>query len=182
MNIENIMNNNLYINIFTIIFLFILYYYCMDNRSQIEFFRKSVEKNIDDDKSHIKPTLQNIILNFGEVSSITLVKQGVEIANKVSLVNPKGTKVTQSNVWCPLIWKALLESGYSVPKEWTQVKLNNEEDYKIFNDAVKELATIPKWNKYAVNILVNDNKNYKNGTADFDNELVIKASDHYSKI
>lgn len=77
----------------------------------MEIFRKSV------DKSHIKPTLQNIILNFGEVSSITLVKQGVEIANKVSLVNPKGTKVIQSNVWCPLIWKALLESGYNVLKE-----------------------------------------------------------------
>jgi len=154
----------------------------MDNRSQIENFRKSVEKNIDDDKSHIKPTLQNIILNFGEVSPITLVKQGVEIANKVSLVNPKGIKVTQSNVWCPLIWKALLESGYSVPIEWTQIKLNNDDDYIIFNQAIKELVAIPKWHNYAINILVNNTKHYKNGTADFDNELVIKASDYYSKL
>jgi len=154
----------------------------MDNLSQIEIFRKSVEKNIDDYKSHIKPTLQNIILNFGEVSSITLVKQGVEIANKVSLVNPKGTKVTQSNVWCPLIWKALLESGYNVPKEWTQVKLNKDDDYKLFNNAVQELVAISKWSTYAMNILVNDNKNYKNDTADFDNELVIKVSDYYSNL
>ena len=33
-----------------------------------------------------------------------------------------------------------------------------------------------------MNILVDNTKNYKNGTADFDNELVIKASDHYSNM
>ena len=85
-------------------------------------------------------------------------------------------------VWCPLIWKALLESGYSVPKEWTQVRLNNEEDYAIFNDAVKELVAIPKWSNYAINILVNDTTNYKNGTADFENEIVINISKKYSEL
>lgn len=33
-----------------------------------------------------------------------------------------------------------------------------------------------------MNILVDNTKNYKNGTADFDNELVIKASEYYSKL
>jgi hypothetical protein len=138
-------------------------------------FKIILMKNIDDGKHHIKATLQNIILTFGstDILNMTIAEQ---IAHKVAYLNPKGTGVTQSNVWVPLIWKALNYLGFDVPPEWIEVKLNNNEDYIKFNDAVKQLASIPGWGDYAFNILSTDNETYPSDSNDFTSKIVIQKS------
>ena len=162
-------------------------------KAEKDAFRQVVVAGIDDGYSHIKPALQNIILYFGPpgsfIASIGLDdgKEGFELANKVSGLNPdglfrttdgplrdpskpenndttspdfnpklwsRGDPVTQSRMWCPLIWKALNYFGYDVPPEWfDRIELKSDEDYRAFNESVKKLAEMEedgvKWADYA---------------------------------
>ena len=144
-------------------------------------FKNDIFKNIDDNKCHIKPALQNIILNFGIIDPEFGVSQCRKIATKVSYLNPNGTSVTQSNVWNPLIWKALNYYGYDVKPECVKVELKDS-DYEIFNKFVIELANLPGWAEYAANILLNDNSNYKSNDNNFDSDIVKIKTFEYTNM
>jgi len=144
-------------------------------------FMKDTFKNVDDSKCHIKPALQNIILEYGQTTEFGISK-AQQIAQNVAKLNPKGIAVSQSDVWVPLIWKALNYVGYDVKPECFDVKLNNYEEYNKFNEYVKELATLPGWAKYAAYILINDTDNYGNDDNKFDSEKVKQKSVMYSAI
>jgi hypothetical protein len=143
-------------------------------------FSKNVLNNIDDGKCHIKPTLQVIILNYGKINNCFNTSQAFEIAQSTSMINPEGLSVSQSNMWAPLIWNALKYVGYDVKPECLIVKLKTEDDCKLFDDAVKQLASLTGWADYAVNILVNDNHNYNDCDNDFYSEIVINKTKYYT--
>lgn len=144
-------------------------------------FVRDVFKNIDSGKCHIKGTIQNIILKYGDNTDFG-ISQCETIAMKVSYLNPKGTGVSQSGVWVPLIWKALNYYGYDVNPECYQVKLKNNEDYETFNDLVKELSEIKGWAEYAAKILLHDNTRYKKADADFTSKTVSTKSEEYKNM
>ena len=117
--------------------------------------------NVDDQESgHIDAKLQNVILLFGDDDPDFAVKRGVAIAFMAANLN--GTAIgdqTQSAVWVPLIWKALLISGYDVPVSWIRYKIKTDEmSQRIFNDLAIELANIKGWAEYAVAILIRYHK------------------------
>ena len=144
-------------------------------------FVDAVKKNIDDGKNHIKPAIQNIILKFGNIDTDFGISKAEMIAGKVSqLLNSTNIEKTQSDVWVPLIWKALNYSGYDIPPEWFKIDLGNDEYYDKFNKFVKELANIPGWADYAVEVLISDNdSSYTNTDNDFYSSKVISKSNEY---
>ena len=103
------------------------------------------------------------------------------IASNVSSLNPDGLENTQSNVWVPLIWKALNYYGYDVKSECLKVELKDS-DYEIFNKFVIELANLPGWAEYAANILLNDNNNYKSNDNDFESDIVKTKTIEYTNM
>ena len=143
-------------------------------------FKNDIFKNIDDNKCHIKPALQNIILNFGIIDPEFGVSQCRKIATKVSYLNPNGISVTQSNVWNPLIWKALNYYGYDVKPDCLKVKLNDNASYEQFNELVIELAKISGWAEYAANILLKDDDTYDSNANDFDSPVVKAKTERYT--
>ena len=75
----------------------------MSNTENINLFKESVIKSIDNKKCHIIPAIQNIILNFGNSDNNFILPEGVLIAGESTNLNPKGLNGTQSIVWVPLI-------------------------------------------------------------------------------
>ena len=144
-----------------------------------EDFKDDVRKNIDDNKSHIKAAVQNIILKYGDIDTTVLLSQGEKIASLVSELNPDGTLGTQSKVWCPLIWKALNYANYDVPREWYQVELKDY-DYGTFNTLVKQLAKLPGWAEYAVEVLTTDKYKYRTNDNSFDSKIVTDRAKYYA--
>jgi hypothetical protein len=143
-------------------------------------FIKDTLINIDNSKCHIKPALQNIILKFGdEVTTDFGLKMtsGELIALEISLLKPG--LITQSELWVPLIWKALNYAGYDVKPECLNIVFDDNEKYNKFNKLVIKLAELPKWPEYAANILLYDNDNYKSTENDFDSEKVINKANSY---
>lgn len=137
------------------------------------------DKSVDDmENGHIKSGIQNLILRFGDVNRETRQTEGEVIAAKASkLYNDES--VTQSDIWVPLIWRALNFKGYDVHPEWfkTPDKFDNNETRK-FNTLVKELANIPGWSEYAIHILTTENgKDLKNDF--FDKTIVDKSNVYY---
>jgi len=142
-------------------------------------FVYAVRENIDNYYNHIKSAIQNIILKFGNINKSGISKAEM-IARKVSLLlNPTDIRKTQSDLWAPLIWKALNYSGYDVPPQWFKIDLDNDEYYYKFNEFVKELANIPGWADYAVEVLISDNDSYTNTDNDFNSDKVISKSNEY---
>jgi hypothetical protein len=141
-----------------------------------ENFKNDVQKNIDGDNGHIKAALQNIILLYGDIDPDFGITQGEIIAGSVAELNYDAT--TQSKVWCPLIWKALNLANYDVPREWYQVKLKDA-DYAKFNSKIIELANLPGWAKYAVEVLTSDNDNYNENDNSFESQIVITKANNY---
>jgi hypothetical protein len=141
-----------------------------------ENFKNDAEKNIDGVYGHIKAALQNIILLYGDIDPDFGITQGEIIADSVSKLNPDAP--TQSKVWCPLIWKALNLANYDVPRYWYQVELKDA-DYATFNNKVIELAKLPGWAKYAVEVLTSDNYNYNENDNSFESQIVITKANNY---
>ncbi len=101
-------------------------------------FSNAVLNSIDKGNNNIKLELQKLILDY---------------PNVINIIN----KINNSELHNPLIWRALNFFGYDVNPEYLEVNLNNNDDYRTFNDAVIELAKIDGWANYAVKILVNHN-------------------------
>ena len=148
----------------------------MESKSLIEQIRK--QGNIDNNKYHIKPALQNIILKFGNMTEFG-IKHGEYIAQLVSRLNPQGTQGTQSNVWVPLIFRALQLNGILVDEECCNVNINNQKQ-KQFNEYALELSKLDGWTDYALNILLNDNNNYGPNDNSFDSSIVNQKSEKYA--
>ncbi|ADO67250.1 hypothetical protein crov217 [Cafeteria roenbergensis virus] len=161
--------------------------------SNISIFRFSKNKiplenikSIDNQQSgHIKPPLQNVILNFGPKIISTITKAEL-IAQAVSELNPDGLKSTQSRVWVPLIWKALNLSGYNVPPHWLKLHLEKDKDYHTFNIKAKELSELKGWSEYAMAVLTyplveTELKQFKIDDNNFDNQNVINLSNKFKK-
>ena len=143
-------------------------------------FIKDTLINIDNSKCHIKPALQNIILKFGDEVTTDFGLQmtsGELIALETSLLKPG--LITQSELWVPLIWKALNYAGYDVKPECLHIVFDDTEKYNKFNKLVIKLAELPKWPEYAANILLYDNDNYKSTENDFDSPKVINKANSY---
>ena len=114
------------------------------------------------------------------------------IATNVSSLNPGGIEISQSNVWCPLIWKALHYNGYNVNPECLKVELidsNNEilclnqnTKYDLFNNFAIDLANLPGWPEYAANILLNDNYNYNSNDNNFESDIVRNKTFIYTNM
>uniref|UniRef100_A0A6C0DA02 Uncharacterized protein n=1 Tax=viral metagenome TaxID=1070528 RepID=A0A6C0DA02_9ZZZZ len=144
--------------------------------------QKVIQNGIDDNNNgHIKSALQNIILMYGEVDKqLGGITEGEKIANIVSFINPKGTNATQSNVWVPLIWKSLNYAGYDVPPEYfINLKLNNDEDHRIFNENVIKLSKLNGWAEYAIDILISNTEKYSKSDNSFESQKVIDESKKY---
>jgi hypothetical protein len=141
-----------------------------------------------DKTGHIRPAIQNLILKFGNNTGIlnnisTLFGYGYStegeiIAEKTGYLT---THTTKSSVWCPLIWKALNDSGYDIPVHWfDSLELNEMSKYRDFNDNVIALGDIEKWPEYAINILLNNKETYNVTDNDFMSEKIIKDSAVYA--
>jgi len=147
----------------------------------INLFKESVIKSIDNKKCHIIPAIQNIILNFGNCDNNFILPEGVLIAGKASSLNPKGLNDTQSIVWVPLIWNALKILKYKVPNEWLNINLEDSKKEELLKLS-KKLSEIKNWDKYTIEVLINSNQiNFEDNDNDFYSEKVNKLSEHYSK-
>ena len=138
------------------------------------------KNNIDNHNTgHIRATIQNIILKFGEPHpDLTFVLKGEIIAQEVmDTKNP-----TQSNVWCPLIWKALDECGYEIPNyTYFKSNMNNVRflsNFTIdnFNEKITELSNINGWCEYAVRVLNYEFINIPRYSNDFYHHFVKQKS------
>jgi hypothetical protein len=137
-------------------------------------------RNVDDGLCHIKPAIQNIILNYGKIGEWGISEAQV-IAQLVSNLNFANSQ-TQSNIWCPLIWKALYQCGYNVNPECIKVNLPNNENYETFDMLVVQLASLPGWEEYAINILLHDNDHYGENDNDFMSNKVIDKTEYYTNL
>jgi len=136
---------------------------------------------VDDNRSHIKAVLQNVILTYGDIDPDTGTTQGQRIAERVAMININGTNVTQSNVWCPLIWAALRYANYSIPREYFNYYVNQVTDVNEFEACVIALAGLqPNWANYAINVLIDGNKEeLPQDQNNFESEIVIRLSEYY---
>ena len=120
-------------------------------------------------KEHIESTIQNI--RFGKKTDFGITK-GEQIAQEVAI-----DSTTQSESWCPLIWKASSKCGYEIPnyeyfKNEINVKfLNSDLNFK---QKITELSKIKDWCEYAVRVLNYNFNSIPSGSNDFYNEFVIK--------
>ena len=148
-----------------------------DNAS--EFVRPLLD-GVDDKRSHIKAVLQNVILRYGDIDFDTGTTQGQQIAEKVAMININGINVTQSNVWCPLIWAALRCAGYMIPRNFFDNYENQVKDVDTFEECVRELANLPGWDTYAINVLVEGNtRELPQDQNNFESNTVIRLSNYY---
>ena len=153
----------------------------MINTENINLFKESVIKSIDNKKCHIIPAIQNIILNFGNNENNFNLPEGVLIAGKASSLNPKGLNKTQSIVWVPLIWNALNILKYKVPNEWLNINLEDSKKEELLKLS-KKLSEIKNWDKYAIEVLINACKiNFSKNDNDFYSEKVNQLSEQYGK-
>lgn len=119
--------------------------------------------NVDDvNNGHIKAPIQNIIFSYTAPGEYCLSGsfgcKAYNIAIQASVIHNSMQDATQSAVWCPLIWKALLYSGYPVPFGWT--KYNGQGDKQQLDILSQELTKIDGWDKFALvalNIDLNEN-------------------------
>jgi hypothetical protein len=138
--------------------------------------------NIDDGNNHIKPALQNIILHFGKLTDIGITEAEIIAQKSINIKNETlkdSTSKTHSDIWVPLIWKALNYAGYDIPPKWFKIDLNDDKSLQ-FNSLVKKLASISGWADYAINVLINDNDTYKEDDNTFESEKVKQKSKQYN--
>lgn len=130
-------------------------------------------KNIDNGNAHIRPTVQNIVLNFGPQDPNFLMPLGVILAGELS--DPSLS--TQSGTWCPLIWRALAKCQY-VPDNLKNSYQSDVEKIGVdkFNGIVDRLSKIPGWCKYANKVLSNDFGNIPLNSNHFDHPYVIQKT------
>ena len=153
----------------------------MTKTDDINLFKESVIKSIDNKKCHIIPAMQNIILNFGNSDNDFDLPEGVLIAGKASSLNPKGINDTQSIVWVPLIWNALNILKYKVPDEWLNINLEDSKKEELLQLS-KILSEIKNWDKYALEVLINAYQiNFSKNDNDFYSEKVNQLSEEYGK-
>ncbi len=146
-------------------------------------FIDAIKKNIDDNKCHIINALQNIILNYGKNIPELSISEGQSIAQRAAGLNPKGTGVTQSDIWNPLIWKALNYAGYDVkPECFNKIQFNNIKSYEEFNNLVKELSELPGWADYAVNVLTATHDPFKDTDNDFESQIVQDKTKEFTNL
>ena len=121
-------------------------------------------KNIDDGNAHIKPTVQNIVLNYGPQDPNFMMPEGVVLAGEVSDYSLS----TQSGTWCPLIWRALAKCQ-DIPDKLKNSYQSNVEKIGVdkFNDVVDRLSKIPGWCDYAKKVLTHDFGSIPKGSNDF---------------
>lgn len=154
----------------------------MINKENINLFKESIIKSIDNKKCHIIPAVQNIILNFGNNENNFNLPEGVLIAGKASNLNPKGINDTQSIVWVPLIWNALKLLNYNVPDEWLNINLEYNKKEELLKLS-KRLSEIENWDKYAIEVLISAHEtNFEDNDNDFYSEKVNQLSEQYGKL
>ena len=107
------------------------------------------------------------------------------------IIHLHGIQQTYSNIFCPLIWKALLVAGYDVPGNWIKYYVTHDEDkQRYFNDLVKFLAAVPGWADYTVYILSKReyrDKDYPNTIPDervteVSNEVIAYMQSHPDEV
>ena len=141
----------------------------------ILIYTTNFNKNIDNHKTgHIRSTIQNIILRFGEDPTFVITK-GEQIAQEVAIKS-----LTQSESWCPLIWKALSKCGYEIPNyEYFENPISNDLFVNTsldFEQKITELSNIEGWCEYAVRVLNYEFNDIPLGSNDFEHDYVIRKS------
>lgn len=156
-------------------------------------------ENIDNGNLHIKAFVQNLVLDFGEITEWGIIR-GQQIAQNASEIAMKKGKIkanqTQSKVWCPLIWKAIrLYASVKEIKLHERLEKDIDSKYNVHNDTkydylgelVKELYQLTEikygketeWFDWAKFIL--QKKHNKKIEADFFDEGFIKYSKQMKK-
>lgn len=137
--------------------------------------------NVDNAESgHIKSSVQNIILKYGDIDEIFGISKGEIIAQQISDLNKSGMLGTQSSVWCPLIWNALklIDKDLPIQDNWlnyeTSIKDGTKEE---FIRLYTELSNLNGWFKYALNVLNYNFDKIPSNSNDFYSDFVIKMSE-----
>lgn len=145
-------------------------------------FLNKVINSIDNDNCHIIPTIQNLILYYGDTDNPFNLPQGVLLAGEASNLNPEGLLKSQSRVWVPLIWNAFNFLNYDVPETWLNIDLEEDNKKKILNIS-KRLSKIKNWDKYAI-LVLNDayNIKFEENDNDFNSNKVIELSKKYNNL
>jgi hypothetical protein len=143
---------------------------------------------IDKDKSgnptsHVKAHIQSLILYYGlfkkNIDLNIVTSHGGELASNLTPriqehVKSTGSqyvwRVTQSDSWCPLIWKALQLSGKRIKDEWTRfVPAQN-----LIDDLAQQFSQMLGWIDYADYILTSyQDPGFENS---FDNQKLQNES------
>jgi len=132
---------------------------------------------------HIKSHIQTLILYYGNytnnidfniiTSDVGMLATNIiePILDHIRLSDPQYKRQdTQSEIWCPLIFKALEFSGKKIKKEWT---LFDPAQHILDKNAIL-LSTIPGWVEYADYILTQYNDiGFENS---FDNHVLQNES------
>lgn len=123
--------------------------------------------NIDKDRagnptSHVKSHIQSLILYYGnykkDLDTQIISSYGGDIASKMviiisDMIKASGAQYewrqTQSDSWCPLIWKALQLAGKNIKSEWTRYIPAQD----ILDETAKDFFRMNGWVEYADYIL-----------------------------
>lgn len=146
-------------------------YKCL-NLKKIIINKNNFKRNVDNHNTgHIIAAVQNIILRYGNTTEFGIT-EGEEIAGSI-VKNPQGT---QSNIWCPLIWKALSQCNYNIPN-YTYLNDKAPNNANNFDTNVTLLKNISWWCEYAVEVLNTDFGPIPDNSNDFQSDFVISNSD-----
>ena len=130
--------------------------------------------NVDSRPAHIQATVQNIVLRFGPINEIWDITEGEVIAHKVS-----SDASTQSDRWCPLIWRALAKcEKYNVPDELINAYSN---EHQKVDGHTNDLKNLEGWCDYAYEVLTNKFVDIPSNSNDFFDPWVIKQSGDFAK-
>jgi hypothetical protein len=126
------------------------------------FYQNS--NNVDNKiNGHIKSHIQSLILYYGKFKKVPelgdiITSHGGELATNLverikDYVKSQGAEYvwrgTQSDSWCPIIWKALQLSGKRIKDEWTRFVPAQH----LIDEVALEFSRMPGWIDYAHYIL-----------------------------
>jgi hypothetical protein len=125
-----------------------------NNKLKIPLNKSSYKLKIENNNfmNKIQNNITNYIINKNLEPIILQHKQFYELYKTKSFTY---LYTTYPNLFSSLILKALNYVGYDVAPECFKITFNTDNDYRLFNNLVKDLAALQGWAEYTANILMN---------------------------
>lgn len=108
--------------------------------------------------------MQTLILNYGNIDEDFGFPECYLIGLRATGIRINPDEIQASNIWCPLIWKALYLAGYDIPQSFfsNDILPLNESSISQFDELCLKLSQVHGWTNYAIYCLLNFNDKLEN--------------------